>query len=48
MYIRYPKENKVLVFGVQFLYRFRSFGGKYMVLLGALDMAVAFATFLYV
>jgi hypothetical protein len=32
----------------QFLYRFRSFGGKYMVLLGALDMAVAFATFLYV
>jgi hypothetical protein len=48
MYIRYPKESKVLVFGVQFLYGFKSFGGKYIVLLGALDMAVAFATFLYV
>jgi hypothetical protein len=48
MYIRYPKESKVFVFGVQFLYRFKSFKRKYIVLLGALDMAVAFVTFLYV
>jgi hypothetical protein len=48
IYIRYLKESKVLIFGVQFLYRFKSFEGKYIVLLGALDIAAAFATFLYV
>jgi hypothetical protein len=48
IYIRYLKGSKVPIFGVQFLYGFRSFGEKHMVLLGALDMAVAFATFLSV
>jgi hypothetical protein len=49
MYIRYSKKkSKVLIFGVQFLYGFRSFGRKYIVLLGALDIAVVFATFFYV